>query len=288
MAPGSTFTARCLILGATSFVGHFLALRLSPAGTPLGLSRSPPQGVPHIDWMAGDLRDPDLAAALPRISIVYSLAPIWLVPTVLPAIIAAGASRVVAVSTTSRFTKIDSPIAAERRMAEQWIGGEAKLIAICERAGVAWTILRPTMIYAEGRDRNISRVAGLIRRFGVAPLSGGGEGLRQPVHADDLAAAAIAAASSAAARNQAYNLAGGETLTYREMVGRIFDGLGRPRRIVSVPPWLWRFAFSLVRPILPPGVNAAMGLRMGKDMTFDSEAARRDLGWNPRGFHPQF
>jgi nucleoside-diphosphate-sugar epimerase len=284
----STPAVRCLILGATSFVGHFLALRLSPGGQPLGLSRSPPAGAPHIEWMAGDLRDPDLRARLPRISIVYSLAPIWLVPAALPAIIEAGASRVIAVSSTSRFTKIDSPIKAERRAVEQCISGEERLIAICERAGVTWTILRPTMIYAEGRDKNISRLAGLIRRFGVVPLLGLGDGLRQPVHADDLAAAAVAAASSAAAANRAYNLAGGETLTYRELVGRIFDGLQRPRRIVSLPPWLWRLMFSVARPVLPPGVNVAMGSRMVKDLTFDSEAARRDLNWNPRGFHPRF
>jgi hypothetical protein len=38
---------------------------------------------------------------------------------------------------------------------------------------VAWTILRPTLIYVEGRDANVSRLAGLIRRFKVLPLSGG-------------------------------------------------------------------------------------------------------------------
>jgi hypothetical protein len=31
-----------------------------------------------------------------------------------------------------------------------------------------------------------------------------------------------------------------------------------------------------------------MGIRMMKDMVFDSTPAVRDFGWNPRAFHPAF
>jgi nucleoside-diphosphate-sugar epimerase len=244
--------------------------------------------MPDVDWITGDLVDPDIAHRLPPLAVVYSVSPIGLLPKALPAMIQGGASRVIAFSSTSRFTKLDSPVEAERQAAQAWIEGEARVISLCEAASVSWTILRPTMIYAEGQDKNVSRLACLIRRYGVLPLSGGGSGLRQPVHGDDLAAAAIAAAASAAAANQAYNLPGGETMSYREMVGRIFDALHRPRRIITVPPWAWRLLFALARPLLPPGVNAAMGARMSNDMTFDAEAARRDIGWNPRAFHPRF
>jgi hypothetical protein len=54
------------------------------------------------------------------------------------------------------------------------------------------------------------------------PLVGGGTGLRQPVHAEDLAIGAIAAAASPAAANKVYCLPGAETLPYWEMIGRIF------------------------------------------------------------------
>ena len=119
------------------------------------------------------------------------------------------------------------------------------------------------------------------------PVVGGGSGLRQPVHAEDLAIGAIAAASSASAANKFYSLPGGETLTYREMVGRIFDGLRRPRRIIPVPALLWRMAFSLIEPLFP-GINVAMGLRMTKDLVFDRALAERDFGWSPRRFEPTF
>jgi nucleoside-diphosphate-sugar epimerase len=147
--------------------------------------------------------------------------------------------------------------------------------------------LRPTLIYAEGRDLNISPLAGLIRRFGFMPLVGGAPGLRQPVHAEDLAVGAIAAATSPAAVNKFYSLPGAETLSYREMIGRIFDGLRLPRRTISVPAFLWRAGFAVAKPLFP-SANVAMGIRMMKDMTFDSAPAIRDFGWNPRAFRPVF
>jgi hypothetical protein len=65
-------------------------------------------------------------------------------------------------------------IPAERELLQRLADGERRLIATCERLGIGWTILRPTLIYAEGRDDNISRLARLIGKFGVLPLMGSG------------------------------------------------------------------------------------------------------------------
>ena len=66
-----------------------------------------------------------------------------------------------------------------------------------------------------------------------------------------------------------------------------FRGLRRPRRIVSVAPWIWRLAFSVLHRWLP-NANAAMGTRMSNDMVFDSGPAKNDFGWHPRPFRPVF
>jgi nucleoside-diphosphate-sugar epimerase len=194
---------------------------------------------------------------------------------------------VIVFTSTSVLTKIDSEVTAEREMLQRLADAEQKIAASCEQNNVEWTILRPTLIYAEGRDINITPLSRLIRRFGFMPLVGGAKGLRQPVHAEDLAIGAIAAASSRAAANQFYSLPGGETLTYREMIGRIFDGLRKPRRTLSVPPIVWKAGFALAKPLFPIS-NVAMGTRMMKDMTFDPTPAIADFGWNPRGFRPVF
>ncbi|WP_165184434.1 NAD-dependent epimerase/dehydratase family protein [Caulobacter soli] len=282
----SGLTSPILVLGATSLIGEHLLTRLNALGTtPISLSRRPPSD--DICWVDGDLADPNLADELPPVATVFSLSPIWLLPQALPALKARGMVRLVAFSSTSRFTKQDSPDASERAVAKSLADAEAAVEAFCAAHGVAWTILRPTLIYLEGRDGNVSRLAGLIRRFKVLPLSGQGEGLRQPVHADDLAGGAIAAAQAPAARDKAYDLVGGETLTYRVMAERIYAGLGRRPAILPLPAWLFRLLLTLAKPFYP-GATATMGDRMAQNLTFDDSSARADFGWAPRDFRPRF
>jgi nucleoside-diphosphate-sugar epimerase len=293
---GEVSEGRTLVLGATSLIGRFLTPRLAKdlaakGARPLAISRrllgEAARKGDGVEWIAADLTAFDLETRLPPISTIFSLSPIWLLPDAMPALIERGAGRLIAFSSTSRFTKAESPIEGERRTAARLVDGEERVIALCQQAGVGWTILRPTLIYAEGQDGNVSRLAALIRRLGVLPLAGRGGGLRQPVHAEDLAIAALLAAAAPKALNTAYNLPGGETLTYRQMVDRLFTALGRPARIVSVPPPLWALAFALARPLLP-GATAAMGARMSEDLVFDGGPAERELGWAPRAFWPDF
>ncbi len=279
---------RVLVLGATSLIGRRLLGDPPPELDLLAVSRRPTAGGearPGLTWIAADLADPSLR--LPQADAVLSLSPIWLLQPALPAVLATGARRLVAVSSTSRITKAHSPIAGERAVAARLADGEAAVIAACTAANVAWTLLRPTLIYAEGEDRNVSRLAGLIARFGVLPLAGRGEGLRQPVHAADLASAVVQAMEAPAAFDRTYDLPGGETLTYRAMVLRIFEALHRRPRLVSLPPPLWRLGLALAAPLLP-GVTVAMGARMSEDLAFDAAPAGRDFGYAPRAFHPVF
>jgi nucleoside-diphosphate-sugar epimerase len=275
-----------LVVGATGIVGGYIVQQLVAAGErPLALSRSERSDA-RVAWIQGDLVAPE---GLPVIDCetLYCTAEIGLLADALPHIATPSLKRVVAFTSTSIVTKLESEIPEERELLQRLADGEQRLIATCARLGIGWTILRPTLIYAEGRDGNVSRLARLIGRFSFLPLMGSGAGLRQPVHAQDLAIGAIQAAASAAAVNRTYALPGGETLSYREMAGRVFDALGKPRRIVAAPPWMWRLAFALARPFFP-NANVAMGNRMAKDMVFDAAPAVADFGWAPRGFRPDF
>ncbi len=296
--------ASVLLLGATSLIGRFLTPRLADSGfQTFAISRAPPRGHERdvqqkaaggsqgisgvLQWAHGDLTAPDTLPALPPADVIISLSPIWLLPPALSDLLATGASRLIAFSSTSRVTKIQSPVEAERKVAMRLAEGEDQTLRQCAARGVACTLLRPTLIYAEGQDRNVSRLADLIRRFGVLPLSGAGEGRRQPVHADDLAWAALAVLDAPATFGRVYDLPGGETLTYRTMVERVFEGLGRKTRILAVPPPVWRLGLTMASPFLK-GATSAMGDRMAQDLTFDPTAARTDFGWSPRAFRPRF
>ena len=130
----------------------------------------------------------------------------------------------------------------------------------------------------------MSEIARFIRRFSFFPVLGKAEGLRQPVHVDDLAQACFAALNGPVA-NRAYNLSGGETLTYREMVKRIFKSLALTPRLLSVPLPMFRIAVVVLR-LLPRyrKLTSAMAERMNRNMVFEHGEAQKDLDFSPRRF----
>jgi nucleoside-diphosphate-sugar epimerase len=106
------------------------------------------------------------------------------------------------------------------------------------------------------------------------------------VHADDLAAACVQAYAEELTYNRAYNLSGGQTLSYREMVEGVFHSLGKPPRIISIPAQLFKLAVTLARK-LPRfrHLSPAMLDRMNQDLCFDHKPATDDFGYHPRPFH---
>ena len=160
---------------------------------------------------------------------------------------------------------------------------ESELSALATSHAFRLVILRPTMIYGCGLDNNISRLASWIRRFGFLPVNGKASGLRQPVHADDLADVAVTALQTDDPLPRDLVLAGGSTLSYVDMVTGIFSALGKPARILHLPQWLFMLLVKL-----RPGsdINREMVRRQGDDLVFDDRPARELLAYKPRRFEP--
>jgi nucleoside-diphosphate-sugar epimerase len=284
---------RVIVTGASGLVGRYLLPLLRDRGFAVqAVSRRParwagPAGTAL--WMTLDLGGPSARTPRgnpfgPADSLVHA-APIWLLPAWLPAAAEAGVSRLVAVSSTSRFTKQGSSSPRERETARRLAEGEESVERACRERRIRWTILRPTLVYGGGRDENVSAIARFVRRFGFFPIAGEGRGKRQPVHAADLARAALAVLDSPNAFDRAYETPGGETLSYAEMVCRIARGLGRAPRLVHLPLPLLRGALAVASRL--PGLGHAapdMANRMDEDLVFDGTAAGRDFGYNPRPF----
>ena len=300
------------VLGATSFVGQLVLARLQPSrhqasqlqasvldesaamsGTTAASAVSPVfafsrQAAPTAATSAAAGIHWQQLPASPgawHASIPYWIAvcPLWAVPEHFALLEAAGARRLVALSSTSRFTKRDSAAAADRAIAARLAAAEEEVLDWAQARGIAATILRPTLIYDGIHDRNVTAIADFIRRFGFSPLAGAAAGLRQPLHADDVAAACLAAIGCDGLRDT-YEISGGETLPYHEMVRRIFAWLGRPPRLARIPLPLVRAALPVAN--LLPGLAsmATMAVRMNEDLVFDHAAAARDFGFQPRSF----
>ena len=291
------------VLGATSFVGQSLLARLQTPSLNASAAKTatsvfspvfafsrraaPPSAITAaagIHWQRLPVSPRTWQTSIPH---WIAVCPLWAVPEHFPLLEAAGARRLVALSSTSRFTKRDSAAASERAIAARLAAAEDQVLDWARTRGIAATILRPTMIYDGIHDQNVARIARFIRRFGCYPVAGAAVGLRQPVHADDVATA-CESALQCDGLHETYEISGGETLTYREMVGRIFAWLERPPRLVTLPLPLVRAAGTLVR--LLPGLESVptMAARMNEDLVFDHGAATRDFGFHPRAFSLPF
>ena len=272
------------LLGATSLVGKCLIPPLINSGARVfAFSRQPIE--PVGDGTAWRNLSDSTSANIDQLDNWSCVAPIWVLPEHFPLLEASGARRVVALSSTSRFTKVGSGDTAETAVAARLTEAEDRVVAWAKSRGIEWVILRPTLIYGLGQDKNISEITRFIRRFSFFPVFGRAEGLRQPIHSEDVAAVCVSALQALGAANRAYNISGGETLSYREMVIRVFDALGRRLRLLTVPLWAFRLAVSMLRRL--PRYrqwSAAMAERMNRDLVFDHTEAARDLGFKPRAF----
>ncbi|MEK7990137.1 MAG: NAD-dependent epimerase/dehydratase family protein [Thiotrichaceae bacterium] len=277
-----------VVTGASNQIGYFLLPHLAQQHQVTAISRQVPASHiienQHVHWIQQDLRTEPLNISQPFI--LLHLAPIWLLPHLLQTLPEPRQlQRVIVFSSTSRFTKTDSPDQQERQIVQDLTEAETAIMQQCEQQQITWTILRPTLVYGCGLDKNIAFIAKFIQRFGFFPIVGQGQGLRQPVHADDLALACVDILQNSSTYNKAYNLTGGETLTYQQMVTRIFQQQNKPVRIIPIPAYLFKLALSLLS-WLPmfKHISPAMIDRMNQDLCFEHQTAQQDFNYKPRSF----
>lgn len=283
---GDDNVGEALVFGASGQIGDALLPLLLAAGWRVhAVSRQPRHGLPGVRWLKGDLSG---VAGLPaRVDAILSCGPLdhfaaWYAraPVVAP--------RVVAFGSTSEAAKQASPDDAERALARRLREGEAAVFAQARAVGAGATLLRPTLVYGRGRDRTLTRIAALARRIGAFALPAGAAGLRQPVHVDDLGRAAFDALDAAASHGNAYDLPGGETLPYREMVARTLAALRPPRRLFTLPDPAFALLASGARAAgLMEGFGPAAMARLRADLVFDAGPAGNDLRYRPRAFAPE-
>jgi nucleoside-diphosphate-sugar epimerase len=276
---------RWLVFGLSGQVGEALLAQWTPALAALdAVSRTAQADRDGLAWRRGGL-DGDLTVA-GDYDVVVSLGPLdhfaaWYAAQ------GPAAARVVAVGSTSVHSKAASPDRGERALAARLATAEDRLADACERRGGTLALLRPTLIYGLGRDRNLSRLVGLARRWRWLPLPAGARGLRQPVHAGDVAAAVLACTATPAAATGGYDLPGGETVAYDDMVRRALAAGAPGSRLVRVPDAAFAAALQAMW-LAGRFTDAGPGYlqRLRADLVYSSGPAAAAFGYRPRPFAP--
>lgn len=267
-----------LVFGLSGQLGDALRRRGLPSPV-LAISRQPRAPRASEDgvvWQEGSLETFDDAQ---HVDAALSLGPL----DAFARAVAAGrvrAGRIVAFGSTSLHVKGRSPDAAERDVAQRLAAAETALFAACRSRGTPCVVLRPTLVWGMGRDATVSRVVRLARRWPLLPLPLGAPGLRQPVHALDLADAAVAALSADGRVDGAFDLPGGERVAFGEMLRRSVAS-GAPACRPWPVPWSALAWAGRVDPRL-----GGWASRLPDDLVFDGRPASEALGWAPRGFAP--
>lgn len=250
-----------------------------------------------------DLNDPagfEPAGGPETQAIWISFAPIWLLAPFLEQLATNYPNRlhglrgVIACSSSSAITKRFAANRFDRDLVAKLTAAEDNLFASCRRLSIPCRILLPTLIYGQVGsygDRNLSRLLRQLRRWPVLPLPAE-SGLRQPIHARQLAAVALhlgeelAGAGWDSSLLERIAVGGDTTLSYAEMISALQQSqlAGDPAHRCRLLPIPNRLFFFLAAPLLlrsPKAFEAV--LRMGANLS-GFTPANQLLGSEPQPF----
>jgi NADH dehydrogenase len=145
----------------------------------------------------------------------------------------AGVPRVVHISITNPSE--DSSL--------EYFRGKARLERELRESGLSYCILRPAVLFG-GEDILVNNIAWVLRRFPVFGVFGDGLYGIQPIHVEDLAELAVSQAEQA--ENATIDAIGPESFTFRGLVERIAEIIGKPRPIVRISPGMGRLVAFVI------------------------------------------
>jgi uncharacterized protein YbjT (DUF2867 family) len=134
----------------------------------------------------------------------------------------AGVQRIVHISVANPST--ESPLGYYR--------GKAELEQAVIDSGLAYTILRPTVIFG-AEDILINNIAWFVRHFPVFGIPGDGRYSVRPIYVEDMAL--LVADAVVQSGNSVLDAVGPETFTFEAVVRLVAQQVGRSVRLVHLP-----------------------------------------------------
>ncbi len=288
-----------LLTGATGLIGRPLLRRLTASGEPVRCLVRDPRRLGadrvRVQIALGDLADPpSFRNALRGVGTVVHLA---------------GAIRDQPTGSIEELNGIATwrmVQAAERAGVEHFVFVSAlgavshdrtrylRSKALAERAVLAsylrHTVFAPSLYYAPG-DAFLTLLERLAMVLPAVPVSGGGLALYQPIWAEDVADCIMAAlalapgAHGSADGHERYELAGPQTLSYRQIAETALRAAGRERPLVSVPTPIVSRGLRLVETFLKSRAPATWDEAELLEVSMTSPSGTADavgLGVTPR------
>jgi nucleoside-diphosphate-sugar epimerase len=167
----------------------------------------------------------------------------------------------------------DSPLAPIDPYGRSKAEAEAALREIAAGTALEVVVVRPPLVYGPGVGANFLRLLWLVDRGVPLPLRQV-RNRRSLIYVGNLADVLLTAATSKQWVSGPLLVADGPPVSSPELVCRIARALGRPVRLLPVPPNLLRLTGALT------GHSAAVARLLGS-LEVDASAAANSFGWTP-------
>lgn len=187
-------------------------------------------------------------------------------PIIVEAAIEQNVKRVILVHTTGIYSNF-------KNASQEYKDIEEKVSKLTSKSSCPTkiTILRPTMIYGDLCDSNMSKFIKIIDRFRVVPVINSGRSLIQPVNARDL--------------GKAYDLSGERPLQMIEVFKIISDNLNKKTFFISIPLEFGLFLARIAKIFSLGKVDFIEKVqRMAEDRSYSHEDASNDFNYKPMSF----
>lgn len=198
---------------------------------------------------------------------------------VLNAAIKNDVKRIVSVHTTGIFSKF-------RIASEEYVIIEEEIKEILSKRDISMTILRPTMIYGDLCDRNVSKLIKMVDKLRVFPVINHGKRLIQPVNARDLGKSYYDVLMMPVEEVKSeYILSGEKPITMLEVLNLISNNLGKKTIFISFPLDFGVFMTKALKGITLGKIDYVERVqRMSEDRNFSHKEATTDFEFRPEPF----
>lgn len=235
-----------------------------------------------IEKVIGDLNEPDfIEKSMIGIDTVIHIYNIHHSPLIVQSAIKKKVKRVILVHTTGIYSKF-------KQASEEYKKIEQKIEEVKKdpKCGTSITILRPSMIYGDLCDRNMSKFIKIIDKLRIIPVINGGSSLIQPVNARDLGKAYYTVlTSSEKTEGNCYDLTGKNPIKMIDAFKLISKELNKRTVFISVPLGLGTLMAKGLKVITAGKMDIVEKVqRMGEDRSYSHEKASKDFGYNPMDF----
>lgn len=234
----------------------------------------------NIEKVVGDIHDEVFLDVVTRgVHSIVHIINIRHTRRILNAAINNDVKRIVSVHTTGIFSKF-------RIASEEYVIIEKEIQDILSKNDISMTILRPTMIYGDVCDRNISKFIKMIDKFRIFPVINHGKSLIQPVNARDLGKAYYDVLMIPVEKVKSeYILSGEKPITMFEAFKLISDNLEKKTMFVSFPLVFGVLLAKALKVTTFGKIDYIERVqRMSEDRSFPHEVAATDFGYKPEPF----